>query len=87
MRTLERVDQLIETGWNVLETDFDPAVLRDWRQQAFEYLRAELGPEHPYTQHFHDYVQLDALKSLLAVEGLLAATREGNMTDPNSPER
>lgn len=76
MRTQERVDQLIETGWNVLETDFDPAALRAWRKQAFDYLQAELGPEHPYTRHFHDYVELDEMRSVLAVGGLLVAAKE-----------
>jgi hypothetical protein len=81
MQTHDRIDRLIETGWNVLETDFDPVAFHDWRVQAYEYLHAELGPEHPYTQNLQDYLMLDRTKSLLAVAGLLVAAKEVSAID------
>ncbi len=41
----KKLDKLIEAGWNVLKTDYDPIALREWREQACECMSDLLGPD------------------------------------------
>jgi hypothetical protein len=72
-----RIDELIEAGWNVLNTDFNLSALQDWREKAFHFLLAELGTDHPYTRKFSDYVRPEGKECLLAGQGVLIAAKEG----------
>ena len=75
--TIDRlVDNLIEAGWDVLESDFDPGAFRVWRKAASECVAALAGPHHPYTKYFEDYVLVPESTDLLAGEGILMAIRE-----------
>lgn len=76
------IDDLIQAGWNVLDSDFDPEAFRYWRQQALNCLTELLGPEHSYTRSFKNYVREAQVKSLLAGGGILAATKEGLHNGP-----
>lgn len=49
-----QIDQLIQTGWRVLDSDFDETEFRRWREQAFECLTALLGADHDDTRYFRD---------------------------------
>jgi len=61
----KRIDDLIEAGWHVLDSDFDAAAFQHWRKQAFKCLTDLLGPDHTYTKSFRKHVQsLEGKKSL-----------------------
>lgn len=71
-----QIDSLIEAGWYVLESGFDPAAFMAWRQRAFHCLMALLGPDHPYTEYFKDFVIEAEKRHLLTGTGILAAAKE-----------
>ena len=52
-----RIDDLIEAGWNVLDSDFDPVAFLRWRRSAFDYLTAMVGPDHVYTRRFESFLR------------------------------
>lgn len=72
----KRIDDLIEAGWRVLETDFDPRAFQVWRSRAFDCLTVLLGSKHAYTLRFADYVRQAERMDALAGEGILSAARE-----------
>jgi hypothetical protein len=53
----KRIDDLIEAGWHVLDSDFDAAAFQHWRKQAFKCMKDLLGPDHTYTRSFGNYLQ------------------------------
>jgi hypothetical protein len=71
-----RIDDLIEAGWYVLESDFDLNALSNWRKEAFNCVTVLMGPEHTYTQYFKDFMKETAKGGVLAGEGILNAVRE-----------
>ncbi len=72
----ERIDDLIEAGWGVLNSDFDPGAFQRWRQRAFDCLAAMFGPDHVYTRHFENFVRQGGKVELLAAGGILSAAKE-----------
>ncbi len=72
----ERIDDLIEAGWGVLNSDFDPGAFQRWRQRAFDCLAAMFGPDHVYTRHFENFVRQGGKVDLLAAGGILSAAKE-----------
>jgi len=70
------IDELIEAGWHVLESDFDEASFEKWKAQAADCVNALLGPNHTYTEYFRDYIREPGQKNLLAATGILSAVRE-----------
>jgi hypothetical protein len=76
MADVSRIDSLIEAGWNVLESDFDPGAFRTWRMRASQCVAALMGPDHPYTKYFGNFVLKPEPTDLLAGEGILVAIRE-----------
>ena len=72
----KRIDDLIEAGWNVLESDFDPGAFQVWRNRAFDCLTTLLGSKHTYTLRFANYVRQAESMDTLAGEGILSAARE-----------
>ena len=70
------IDELIEAGWYVLESDIDPRAFVQWKMRALECVECLMGPEHPYTQYFNSFVLRPASTDLLAGEGILNAMRE-----------
>jgi hypothetical protein len=72
----KRIDDLIEAGWQVLDSDFDETAFQNWRREAFECLNAMLGPEHAYTQYFKGYVHHPQRAALLTGGGILSAAKE-----------
>ena len=71
-----RIDDLIEAGWGVLDSDFDPVAFQRWRRKAFDCLTAVVGPDHVYTRHFANSVQQDGKTDLLAAAGILSAAQQ-----------
>jgi hypothetical protein len=80
MTVEQRVDNLIEAGWNLLDSDFDLSAFADWRRKALDCVAALLGPSHAYTSYFRDFVDEAETKSLLAREGILVAAKEQIVT-------
>ena len=72
----ERIDDLIEAGWGVLDSDFDPIAFHHWRRRAFDCLTAVVGPDHVYTRHFAHFVRQGGKTDLLAAAGILSAAQQ-----------
>ena len=70
------IDDLIEAGWGVLDSDFDPVAFQRWRRRAFECLTAVVGPDHVYTRHFERFVRREGEADLLIASGILSAAKE-----------
>ena len=70
------IDELIEAGWYVLESDFDPRAFVQWKLRALECVECLMGADHPYTQYFNSFVTRPASTDLLAGEGILNAMKE-----------
>ncbi|MDD3471146.1 MAG: hypothetical protein PHS86_00035 [Syntrophaceae bacterium] len=48
----KRLENLVEAGWHVIDSEFDRKAIMFWRRSAFEFLEELLGPEHVATQSF-----------------------------------
>jgi hypothetical protein len=70
------VDNLIEAGWHVIDSDFDAIAFAHWRKQALDCIGALMGPAHAYTHYFRDFVDHAEQTSLLTGAGILVATKE-----------
>ena len=51
------IDELIDAGWTVIETDFDEKAFARWRQSAYDCVAALLAPDHPCLRFFRDHVK------------------------------
>lgn len=71
-----RIDDLIQAGRSVLESNFHPAAFHNWRKEAFYCLNALVGPDHAYTEYFRNYVQEAEKTALLVGGGILTAAKE-----------
>lgn len=76
MSVEKRIDDLINAGWHVLDSDFDVTAFKQWRKMAADCLDTLLGPDHTYTRHFKDYVSREERNGILAAGGILTAARE-----------
>jgi hypothetical protein len=70
------IDELIDAGWTVLETDFDEKAFAHWRQSAYNCVAALLAPDHPCLRFFREHVKEADAMSLLAGGGILYSVRE-----------
>lgn len=82
MNIEDRLDRLIDAGWQVLASDFSPVVFQSWRREAYDCLNGLLGPEHTYTQYFEDFVKKQDELTILTGEGILTAAKE-QITKPH----
>jgi len=76
MSVEQRIDDLIEAGWGVLDSDFDPVAFQRWRRRAFDCLTAVVGPDHVYARHFEHFVRQEGEADLLIASGILSAAKE-----------
>jgi len=76
MSSEQALDDLIEAGWRVIESDFEPDAFLTWRKRALDCVMILVGPDHPYAKFFNAFVVHEARNSLLAGTGILEATRE-----------
>ena len=65
----DKIDALIQSGWEVLDSDFNVAAFTRWRTMARDCLIDLVGPCHVYTQFFDDWVRSAERKDLVAGEG------------------
>lgn len=70
------IDRLIEAGWYMLDSEFNPTAYQTWKERAFECVSELMGPHHAYTKYFGQFVDEDWKRSLLNREGLLVAVKE-----------
>lgn len=70
------IDDLIEAGWYVLDTNFDETAFRNWRERALYCLAGLLGQDHHYTESFRSWVQGDEKNNVLTGGGILSAVKE-----------
>lgn len=79
------IDDLIEAGWYVLDTNFDETAFRNWRERALYCLAGLLGQDHHYTESFRSWVQGHEKNNVLTGGGILSAVKEeilkGRKTD------
>ena len=71
------IQDLIEAGRHVVDTDFDEAAFRAWRERALACVAGLVGPDHHYTQAFRLSVCQQQEKAVPTEEGALPATGEG----------
>ena len=71
-----RIDELIEAGWGVLESDFDPVAFQHWRRRALDCLTAMVGPDHASTRRFQHLVEHGGETPLRVACGAPAALKE-----------
>ncbi|MFH1114248.1 MAG: hypothetical protein V1792_10030 [Pseudomonadota bacterium] len=76
MSVEQRIDDLIEAGWLVLDSDFDTVPFQHWRRKAVDCLTAVVGPDHVYTRQFENFVRQGGKTDLLAAGGILSAAKE-----------
>ena len=51
------INDLIETGWSILDARKDEAAASKWKTQALDCLTSLLGPDHIYVSHLKDFFQ------------------------------
>ena len=76
MMSVQRIDDLIETAWNVMEEEFNIKAVYRWKREAFEFLANEFGPDHYYTQYFKNHVRQPGRQNILTGGGILTAAKE-----------
>ncbi len=76
MYAQKALNDLIDAAWQVVESDFDPDAFTTWRERARDCVVMLMGPDHPHAQFFEALVAEEAEISLLAVAGILEATKE-----------
>jgi len=76
MTSVQRIDDLIEAAWNVIDEEFDVRAMYQWKKKAFEFLADEFGPDHYYTQYFKSHVTKMERQNLLTGGGILTAAKE-----------
>jgi hypothetical protein len=86
MSSEKALDDLIEAGWRVIETDFEPEAFLSWRKQALDCVLVLVGPDHPYAKFFNAFLAKEARNSLLAGAGILEATREQVVARRSGPD-
>jgi hypothetical protein len=88
MKIEDQIDELIEAGWGVVDSDFDPVAFQNWRLKALECLNAMFGSDHVYTKNCECFVQQGDRGNVLAATGVLAAAKQqwtGKESQPSKP--
>ena len=74
--SVQRIDDLIEAAWVVMEEEFDIRAMCRWKKAAFEFLADEFGHDHYYTQYFKNHVRKLERRNILTGGGILTAAKE-----------
>ena len=70
------INNLIATGWSILDARTDEAAASKWKTQTLDCLTSLLGPDHIYVTHLKDFFRKAGRGSLLAGTGILTAAKE-----------
>lgn len=73
---MEFLNDLINSGWSILENGFDLQAFLVWKQLSFACLVSLLGPFHFYSHNFNRFTSEPSPQGLLAAEGILTAAKE-----------
>ncbi len=73
---MEFLNDLINSGWSLLENGFDVQAFLIWKQLSFACLVGLLGPLHFYSKNFDRFSSEHSPQGLLAAEGILVAAKE-----------
>jgi hypothetical protein len=57
----KRLDDLIEAGWHVIDTEYDRHAFYFWKKKAHDFLSDFVGPDDACTQDFKNYVRSDEI--------------------------
>ncbi|MDQ7784141.1 MAG: hypothetical protein RDU20_14750 [Desulfomonilaceae bacterium] len=71
----QQIDDLINAGWDVLESDFDESTFLRWRRHAYACVSELVGAEHPYAEHLRVRIGGVEPSTVLADVGVLTAAR------------
>ena len=72
----KHIEDLIEDGWNVIESDSDSAALQDWKRKVSDAFKTILGPDHTYSTYGGDSPLKGEKINVPARAGLLVAAKE-----------
>lgn len=61
MESHKRMSELIESAWNVIQSDFDEHAIRQWRELAVDYLAETVGASHRDTCLLKDKIRLNGV--------------------------
>jgi hypothetical protein len=75
----KRLDDLIEAGWHVVDSEYDAEALYYWKKKVLDFLTDFVGPEHACTQSFKHCVQQTELFNDLDRCEILAAGAKGHL--------
>lgn len=56
MHVEKRLEDLIEAGWHVVDSEYDADALYFWKKKAADFFSDFLGPEHMFTKEFRKSV-------------------------------
>ncbi len=51
------LDDLIEAGWHVIDTEFDAGAFYYWKKKALDFLTDFVGPDHESTRSFKNCIE------------------------------
>ncbi len=69
----KRLDDLIEAGWHVVDTEYDAEALYHWKKKVLDFLTDFVGPDHACTQSFKHRIQQTELFDHFDGSEILAA--------------
>jgi hypothetical protein len=78
------IDDLLESAWAALDSDFDQVAFHHWRCRASDCLIDLLGPNHVYTRQFENFTRQDSRRGLLAAGGILSAAQQMTFKKPGT---
>jgi hypothetical protein len=73
--SIARIESLIRTAREVIDSGFNVRIIYRWRKEALEYLQEHLGPDHYYTRCFVEHMREMEQQHLLTGTGILDAVR------------
>lgn len=50
------LDDLIEAGWHLIDTDYDEKAYYFWKEKAHEFFSDFVGPDHIFTKDLKNFV-------------------------------
>ena len=79
------LDDLIEAGWHVVDTEFDAEAFYYWKKKALAFLTDFVGPNHTCTQSFRDFLQqTELLDPARRVDNSLDSTSDASSGEDES---
>ena len=74
------LDDLIEAGWHVIDTEFDAGAFYYWKRKALAFLTDFVGPDHESTRSFRNCIEQTEGFDPLDRSGILTASSNDTRT-------